>query len=63
MAFLVADIGSIVAYDKNGLRIIFACERSPDSPLTTCVTMTAHNNSAATMSDFLFQAAVPKVNA
>ncbi|XP_026288015.1 AP-1 complex subunit gamma-1 isoform X2 [Frankliniella occidentalis] len=53
------DSPSLVAYEKNGLRIMFTLERS-DAPSTICIAMAAYNETATLMSDFLFQVAVPK---
>ncbi|KAK7790112.1 hypothetical protein R5R35_007083 [Gryllus longicercus] len=57
---VVNSIPSIIAYDKNGLKITFSMERLPDHPGTTIITMTAVNESTTPMTEFLFQAAVPK---
>lgn len=57
---VVNSIPSITAYDKNGLKITFAMERLPDNPSTTIITMTAVNEAVTQMTEFLFQAAVPK---
>jgi len=51
---------SIVAYDKNGLRVDFSFDRSLDNPNLMMTTLTATSSYGATLSDFLFQAAVPK---
>ncbi|XP_025828946.1 AP-1 complex subunit gamma-1 isoform X2 [Agrilus planipennis] len=49
----------ITAFDKNGLKIVFAIERLQDSN-TVSINMTATNSALSNMTDFLFQAAVPK---
>lgn len=51
---------TVTAFDKDGLKIIFSLEKVPDSNTLT-VNVTATNNTLSNMSDFLFQAAVPKV--
>jgi len=51
---------SIVAYDKNGLRVDFSFDRPLDNPNLMMTTLTATSSYGATLSDFLFQAAVPK---
>ncbi|XP_049816900.1 AP-1 complex subunit gamma-1 isoform X3 [Schistocerca nitens] len=57
---VVSSLPSIIAYEKNGLKITFSLERLPDNPSTIVVTMIALNETMNTMADFLFQAAVPK---
>lgn len=57
---LPADLPTVLALDKNGLRVEFAATRgAPD-----CVTLTMRAASAMPqpLTDFLFQAAVPRVN-
>ncbi|GFG37089.1 hypothetical protein Cfor_05758 [Coptotermes formosanus] len=54
------NLPSITAYEKNGLRIVFSLERLPENPSTTVITMSAMNETLNTISEFLFQAAVPK---
>lgn len=54
-----SDSSSMVAYEKNGLRITFTSERI-DIPSTVSIIMAANNDTALLMSDFLFQVAVPK---
>ena len=55
------DIPNITAYEKNGLTIIFAFERDPLTTTTVNITLTATNSSVLPFTDFVFQAAVPKV--
>nr|CAD7427264.1 unnamed protein product [Timema monikensis] len=50
----------ITAYEKNGLKITFSLERQQDNSSTTIITMSAVNDSLSPISEFLFQAAVPK---
>lgn len=54
-------IPDIVAFDKNSLKIIFHFERDPNTPSTIKITLNAVNSWSSPMTDFLFQAAVPKV--
>ena len=49
----------MLALDANGLRIEFAFERLP--PDLLAIDLTATNSTPFPMTDFLFQAAVPKV--
>ncbi|XP_069685392.1 AP-1 complex subunit gamma-1 isoform X2 [Periplaneta americana] len=57
---VVNSLPNITAYEKNGLKIIFSLERLPDNPNTTVITMSAMNETPNPLSEFLFQAAVPK---
>jgi len=54
------NLPSVTAYEKNGLRIVFSLERLPENPNTTVITMSAMNETLNPISEFLFQAAVPK---
>lgn len=54
-------IPSITAYNKNGLKIDFSFERSNTNPSVTVITIQASNSTELDMTDFVFQAAVPKV--
>uniref|UniRef100_A0A8C7E3J0 AP-1 complex subunit gamma n=1 Tax=Naja naja TaxID=35670 RepID=A0A8C7E3J0_NAJNA len=54
-------IPPITAYNKNGLKIDFAFERSNTNPSVTVITIQASNSTDVDMTDFVFQAAVPKV--
>jgi AP-1 complex subunit gamma-1 len=56
------DLPSITAYEKNGLKIVFSLERPPGNPNMTVITVSAMNETLNPMSEFLFQAAVPKVS-
>uniref|UniRef100_A0A8C3V2G7 AP-1 complex subunit gamma n=1 Tax=Catharus ustulatus TaxID=91951 RepID=A0A8C3V2G7_CATUS len=53
-------IPSITAYNKNGLKIDFTFERSNTNPSVTVITIQASNSTELDMTDFVFQAAVPK---
>ncbi|KAB7504360.1 AP-1 complex subunit gamma-1, partial [Armadillidium nasatum] len=50
-------IPKMTAYDKNGIRITMSFDRADTS---TIINMTALNSSSAHITEFLFQAAVPK---
>jgi len=51
----------MTAYEKNGLRVDFAFDRPADNPHLVIATLTASSPFGMTLTDFLFQAAVPKV--
>lgn len=51
---------TITAFDQAGLKVVFVLEKIPDSNTLT-LNVTAVNNTLSNMSEFLFQAAVPKV--
>lgn len=51
----------MIAFNKNGLRICFEVEKLMDSPTTTVVNVIANNDSPTPFTEFLFQAAVPRV--
>jgi hypothetical protein len=55
-------IPDITAFEKNGLTIIFSFQRpNPTDPTSVSVTLKAYNSNMAAISEFIFQAAVPKV--
>lgn len=55
-------IPSITAFENNGLKINFAFEKVPGNPSNVVsIMVTATNSLAFPMTDFVFQAAVPKV--
>ncbi|KAK9300797.1 hypothetical protein QLX08_006652 [Tetragonisca angustula] len=54
------DILSMVVLDKAGLKITFRLERPPDIADLLIINMSAQNSGNAILTDFLFQAAVPK---
>ena len=56
------SIPSLVAYDQNGLKLTYEFERNDSDPKILIIRMKAQNSYDKPMSDFLFQAAVPKVN-
>jgi AP-1 complex subunit gamma-1 len=55
-----AAIPGIVAFEKSGLRIDFAFERSQSQPTVVIITLSATNSNQAPLNEFVFQAAVPK---
>ncbi|XP_012344117.1 AP-1 complex subunit gamma-1 isoform X3 [Apis florea] len=54
------DTLTMIVLDKAGLKIIFRLERSPDIADLLIINMSAQNSGSAILTDFLFQAAVPK---
>uniref|UniRef100_A0A8C9SUR3 AP-1 complex subunit gamma n=1 Tax=Scleropages formosus TaxID=113540 RepID=A0A8C9SUR3_SCLFO len=58
----VSPIGipPMTAYNKNGLKIDFTFERSNTNPNIAIITIHAANSTEAEMTNFVFQAAVPK---
>ncbi|XP_070198443.1 AP-1 complex subunit gamma-1-like isoform X2 [Littorina saxatilis] len=50
----------MTAFEKNGLSIKFMCERDQTLPCSTHINMAATNTTPFPMTDFVFQAAVPK---
>lgn len=55
-------IPPMTAYNKNGLKIDFTFERANPNPNIAVITIHASNSTEADMTDFVFQAAVPKVS-
>lgn len=58
---ITVEVPSITALNKSGLKILFTWEKSKEQLDTVNMTMTAYNSLSSTMTDFLFQAAVPRV--
>ncbi|CAG0878718.1 unnamed protein product [Darwinula stevensoni] len=56
----LGKISGITAFSKDSLSIHFNFERSPEKPNILSIKMTATNEGPIPMTDFLFQAAVPK---
>ncbi|XP_015586136.1 AP-1 complex subunit gamma-1 isoform X4 [Cephus cinctus] len=54
------EIPSLIIFDKAGLKITFKLERPPDTPDLLLINMSAQNTGPAQLTEFLFQAAVPK---
>ncbi|KAK7478395.1 hypothetical protein BaRGS_00030399 [Batillaria attramentaria] len=50
----------LTAFEKSGLCIKFMCERDQNQATATLINMTATNTTPIPMTDFVFQAAVPK---
>lgn len=54
-------IPDIIAFEKNGLKLVFSFQRpNPVDPTSVTVTLKASNSNVLPISDFIFQAAVPK---
>lgn len=53
----IQDLPTVTALDKNGLRIVFAIQRGGDN---VTLTMRATSTAMSTLTEFLFQAAVPR---
>lgn len=51
---------SMVVFDKSGLKISFKLERSTDNADLLIINMSAQNSGPTPLTEFLFQAAVPK---
>lgn len=51
----------MIVLDKSGLKITFKLERPPDIPDLLVINMLAQNFGNVVLTDFLFQAAVPRV--
>lgn len=58
---LITELPSMVVLDKSGLKITFKLERPPDIPDLLIINMLAQNSGNTVLTDFLFQAAVPRV--
>uniref|UniRef100_I3JEV7 AP-1 complex subunit gamma n=1 Tax=Oreochromis niloticus TaxID=8128 RepID=I3JEV7_ORENI len=56
----LSGIPPMTAYNKNGLKIDFTFERANPNPNIAVITIHASNSTEADMTDFVFQAAVPK---
>lgn len=54
-------VSEMVAFDKNGMKIVFTLKPFPETPNTTTINIEARNNTSVPISEFLFQVAVPKV--
>lgn len=55
-----ATIPPLMVFNKNGLQVSFTFERPESSSALLVITTSASNSTAADISDFVFQAAVPK---
>ena len=56
-----AQPAGVIGYNKNGVVINFAPQRDTSNPALVNVTCTFQNGSPAMLTNFVFQAAVPKV--
>ncbi|XP_035021124.1 AP-1 complex subunit gamma-1 isoform X4 [Hippoglossus stenolepis] len=56
----LSGIPPMTAYNKNGLKIDFTFERANPNPNIAVITIHASNSTEADMTEFVFQAAVPK---
>ncbi|XP_066584813.1 AP-1 complex subunit gamma-1 isoform X3 [Prorops nasuta] len=56
----LAESPSMVVLDKNGLKITFRLERMQETPDVLVINMLAQNSGITSLTDFLFQAAVPR---
>ncbi|XP_033226329.1 AP-1 complex subunit gamma-1 isoform X4 [Belonocnema kinseyi] len=54
------EVQSMVVFDKAGLKITFKLERSTDNADLLMINMSAQNLGSTPLTEFLFQAAVPK---
>lgn len=59
---LSAALPVVTAFNKNCLLVEFSCQRNNNDATSTVINMKATNSSPFPMNDFVFQAAVPKVN-
>ncbi|XP_035678744.1 AP-1 complex subunit gamma-1-like [Branchiostoma floridae] len=53
-------IPSLIAYEKNGLKIEFSFQKDNSNANVVIITLTATNSTDTPMDEFVFQAAVPK---
>lgn len=58
---LVSGFPPVVAFNKNGLLVEFMVEKDPSDADITSINIKATNSTQSPMSEFVFQAAVPKV--
>ena len=61
MCHLFAAIPPITAFEKNGLKIVFAFEKPDPQSAGVTIALTATNSNMTQIDSFIFQAAVPKV--
>lgn len=54
-------LNTMTAVEKNGLKIVFSFEKNSDSNSPITIHLEATNQNSSSISEFLFQAAVPKV--
>ncbi|CAG9863919.1 unnamed protein product [Phyllotreta striolata] len=53
------NVPTLTAYNKDGLQIVFSLNKIPDSN-TLSINVTTTNNTLSTMTDYIFQVAVPR---
>lgn len=58
---LILGFPPMTAFNKNGLLVEFMFEKDSLDPEVTSINIKATNSTQTTMSEFVFQAAVPKV--
>lgn len=58
--FAEKNVPTLTAFDKDGLKIIFSLDKLPESN-SLSINVTATNNTMKNITEYLFQAAVPKV--
>lgn len=56
------EVTDMIVLDKSGLKITFKMDRAVDTPDLLVINMSALNSTTLPLTDFLFQAAVPRVN-
>ncbi|UYV64733.1 AP1G1, partial [Cordylochernes scorpioides] len=54
------DVPQMTAFEKNGLKLEFGFEKDDLDPSFTVINLAASNTTPVPMTEFLFQAAVPK---
>lgn len=62
MLFLEKDVPVLTAYEKDGLKIIFSLNKAVDSNVLAINVVATNETLSSVITDFLFQAAVPKVS-
>ena len=55
-----APSNTVTAYEKGGLKIMFQCVRAPENPTMIQLNTLFTNSSPGAITEFIFQAAVPK---
>lgn len=58
---MTSTLPPLTAFEKDGVKIVFSFDGIKENNSVT-INVTATNESLTTLTDFLFQAAVPKVN-
>ena len=61
MCHLFPAIPPITAFEKSGLKIVFAFEKPDPQSAGVTIALTATNSNMTQIDSFIFQAAVPKV--